>query len=147
METLGVVLFKCVTKIDERIKDQVEIKWYHNETMQLNPTDTHQLILNGVTKDNEGSYTCSVATPFGSLNQTGNLAVLGEPPTFISTEKNVRTIEGGSATLSCQANGLPLPKIYWQKQNSNLTSDVSKFYWNQRLGDLKIRDITQLDEG
>ena len=43
---------------------------------------------------------------------------------------------------------MPLPKIYWQKQESNLSSsDPNKFIWNERFGDLTINDISQNDQG
>ena len=147
IKTLGTVIFPCLTKIDERIVDEVDIKWFYNDTIELSPNNSSQLILNGVDKTDEGTYTCAISTPFGNLNLTAKLSVLGEPPTFISTEENVRTIEGSTANLSCQANGMPLPKIYWQKHNSNITNDPSKFFWNERFGDLTVKDISQNDQG
>jgi hypothetical protein len=70
-------------------------------------------VLRSVTKKNEGQYVCVAETDYDSANTTFRLSVSGESPTFISTEKDVRALEGSNVTVSCQANGLPLPKIAW----------------------------------
>ena len=147
MKTLGTVRFPCKIKMDERVKDEVRIEWVYNGTQELQvPLPLHQLVINQVTKDDEGSYTCKITTPFGTLNKTARLTVLGEPPTFIATEKNVRSLELSSTVLSCQANGMPLPEVYWKKQGKNLTISDGKFSQNL-LGDLTINSVSLVDQG
>ncbi len=149
MKTFGTVRFPCTAQIDKRVLlNETTIKWFYNISQELANDEPHHLVINEVTKDHVGSYSCIVNTPFGSLNQTAKLSVLGEPPSFIATEKKVQTIEGKSAVLSCQANGMPLPKIYWQKLSKNITETSAAGKFDQaRLGDLTISDIAHLDQG
>ena len=146
MKTMGMVRIPCKPLMDERVKDEHSIIWFFNSTQELSIEDPTQLIINQVTDEDEGMYTCIVDTPYGTLNKSAELNVLKEKPSFISIEKKVRTIEGSSAILSCQANGIPLPEIFWKKQDANLTADGDKF--NQSLlGDLTINDIKMSDQG
>ena len=61
----------------------------------------------------QGSYTCVVHNEYQTTNKTTRLTVLGEPPSFIATEKDVRVLEGDDVTVSCQANAIPIPEIEW----------------------------------
>ena len=84
VESHGTVRFPCELDIDERLEKQTKIEWFFNDTLIKTPKD-HELVLNEVTKVHDGSYTCQVTSPFGSVNMTATLTVLGEPPSFIST--------------------------------------------------------------
>ena len=72
--------------------------------------------LNSMTR--QGSYTCVVHNEYQTSNKTTRLTVLGEPPSFIATEKDVRVLEGDDVTISCQANAIPIPEIVWFRQDS-----------------------------
>lgn len=143
MQTLGTVRFPCKYLLDPRIN--ATIQWRFNTTQPVLPKENHQLVIDQVTKEDEGTYTCIVITPFESVNQTARLTVLGESPNFIATEKEVRALEGSRATLSCQANGMPLPEITWMKHNRTLELDdrISK----SLLGDLQIEQMGISDQG
>jgi hypothetical protein len=80
-----------------------------------------------------------------SLNSTARLTVLGEPPSFLATEKDVSGPETGNVTISCQANGLPLPKITWFRGNTSVASGTR--LRKQPLGDLTIVGVMPSDEG
>ena len=88
------------------------ITWYSGKDGQQIGTGS-ELVLKSVTKNDDGRYICNAETDFDASNTTFRLSVSGESPTFISTEKDVRALEAGNVTVSCQANGLPLPKISW----------------------------------
>merc|ERR1719461_737962 len=111
MKTFGLVSFPCNVSIDARVEHN--ITWLFNQSKPLNYQENGNLLIHEVTKEHEGTYTCLVQTAYGQVNQTARLTVLAEPPSFIAKEKSVRTIEGSSTMLSCQANGMPLPKISW----------------------------------
>ncbi len=147
MKTLGTVRFPCQVLADPRIAN-VSLSWSFNDIHLLDQDGQDQLILDKVTKNNEGSYTCHVKTPFGDANQTARLTVLGEPPSFIATEKNVRSLEGGKAVLSCQANGLPMPEVNWLKDGLSLNMDMEGSRFSKTLlGDLTIEKVEADDQG
>lgn len=43
------------------------------------------------------------------------------PPSFLKTPTNQLCPNGRTARFECQAQGLPVPKIYWLKDSSNIT--------------------------
>ena len=109
-ETFGDVKFQCLPEVDKRIVAQ--ISWFKNQGESIIGSGS-ELILRNVTKKDDGHYVCVAETDYDASNTTFRLSVAGETPTFISTEKDVRALEGSNVTVSCQANGLPLPKISW----------------------------------
>ena len=143
MKTEGLVSLPCIVSIDSRIEHN--ITWLFNQTQPRKHEENGNLLINQVTKVHEGTYTCLVQTPYGQVNQTARLTVLAEPPSFIAKEKNVRAIEGSKAILSCQANGMPKPKISWKKENSTLI--IGGNVHQSLLGDLQIQDISFIDQG
>lgn len=142
MKTFGLVSFPCNVSIDARVEHN--ITWLFNQSKPLNYQENGNLLIHEVTKEHEGTYTCLVQTAYGQVNQTARLTVLAEPPSFIAKEKSVRTIEGSSTMLSCQANGMPLPKISWKKENHSLI--IGGNIQQSGLG-LEIQDIGLLDQG
>ncbi len=114
--------------------------------------------------------------------------MLGEPPEFIATEKNVRcekfplnnqyfghnrklikglgserdstrysssslpkkrrALESESVTLSCQANGLPMPRVTWTGPGGSPLAIGSDKYEQRTLGDLIVHSLSAPgDEG
>ena len=116
-ETFADVRFQCSPDFDKRIA--VRISWIGNDGQAIAAENLiktgsdSELVLRSVTKKSEGHYVCFAETDYDVSNTTFRLSVSGESPTFISTEKDVRALEGSNVTVSCQANGLPLPKISW----------------------------------
>ena len=90
MKTFGLVQLPCKLIIDDRLINSTSVQWFYNDTLIPNPEilDDH-LILDKVTKEDEGSYTCLVTSPIGSVNMTAKLSVLAEPPAFTSTGTNI----------------------------------------------------------
>ena len=90
MKTFGLVQLPCKLTIDDRLINSTGVQWFYNDTLIPNPEilDDH-LILDKVTKEDEGSYTCLVTSPIGSVNMTAKLSVLAEPPAFTSTGTNI----------------------------------------------------------
>ena len=134
-ETFADVRFQCLPEVDRRVG--VRISWIGNDGRPIEsgsggePVKTgneSELVLRSVTKKSEGHYVCVAETDFDVANTTFRLSVSGESPTFISTEKDVRALEGSNVTVSCQANGLPLPKISWSVQFYAKISSFAKNY-------------------
>ena len=68
----------------------------------------------------------------------------GEKPFFISTDPHERILEGTNVSISCQANGLPLPTISWTRDNRDV---ISERIQQETLGDLTITNVKVKDEG
>lgn len=45
------------------------------------------------------------------------------PPSFIKTPTNQICPNGRTARFECQAQGLPVPQIYWLKDSLNITNN------------------------
>ncbi|KAG8178098.1 hypothetical protein JTE90_017447 [Oedothorax gibbosus] len=93
------------------IKDGEEIKKTQNVEIQ-SVRDTSILLIDSVTSQSSGNYTCIVKNAFGSDRYTANLAVSAQP-TWIKEPNDVIYKEGESVSLECRAFGVPKPTITW----------------------------------
>ena len=145
IESLKTVSFNCMPKLDERMNtdiNAIDVQWYKDEVrmQEINPT----LLLEKVTNETEGNYRCIISTPYDTVMASWKLTVRGEKPFFIASDPHERALEGSNVTLSCQANGLPLPTIKWMKNNLEIDD---KRHNQQPLGDLTINNVDVEDEG
>ncbi|KAG7213439.1 hypothetical protein KM043_002717 [Ampulex compressa] len=80
------------------------------------------LSLKNVTISNAGIYLCStknyVTNDMEIQNITVNILI---PPTFLKTPTSQICPNGRTARFECQAQGLPVPQIYWLKDSLNIT--------------------------
>ncbi len=149
------VVLPCGLKIDPRLHERTAVTWLKDDQqvvvrdgdVRINETD-HSMEFEEVLKNDEGYYTCMAVNEFESANQTTNLTVLGYEPSFIATEKDVVALEGFNVTISCQANGIPMPKISWKREGGEQIdlSDSSQVL-QRTLGDLVIFSVSLEDEG
>ncbi|XP_035232058.1 Down syndrome cell adhesion molecule-like protein Dscam2 [Stegodyphus dumicola] len=93
------------------MKDGKEIKETNTVRIQ-SVQDYSVLLIESVTSESSGNYTCIVKNAFGSDLYTASLTVTA-PPTWIKEPKDVITQEGESLTVECSAEGVPTPKITW----------------------------------
>ncbi|KAL4635075.1 hemicentin-1 [Arapaima gigas] len=75
-----------------------------------------ELIIEHVSKDDAGTYSCTAENIVGSIKSLGFVYVK-EPP-IIDGEFHSNRIEplGGNAILNCEVRGDPLPTIQWSKK-------------------------------
>ncbi|GFU28491.1 titin [Nephila pilipes] len=109
------------------------------------------LILNGVTLDNEGNYTCTATNIYGSSKHTAYLTVRA-PPLWIKTPENITMAIGETVSFTCSASGSPKPRISWEKysdnekkwivMNSNQDSNIE-----DKESSLKIKSLSYEDSG
>ncbi|XP_073972764.1 lachesin-like isoform X1 [Rhodnius prolixus] len=84
--------------------------------------DNHKtwlLNVNQVQQEDRGYYMCQVNTN-PMISQVGYLQVV-VPPNILddqSTPSSVAVRENQNVSLTCKADGLPQPKIYWRRENS-----------------------------
>ena len=75
--------------------------------------------------EHAGIYECKAESVAGDDKLSFNLDV-HQPPTMITSNKEVSGIEGQNLVLECAAEGHPKPEIIWRKngQKINLNSGL-----------------------
>ncbi|KAM7388095.1 hypothetical protein PAMP_024296 [Pampus punctatissimus] len=79
-----------------------------------------ELVIERVSKDDSGTYTCVAENNVGIIKSLGFVYVK-EPP-IIDGDLHSNRIEplGGNAILNCEVRGDPLPTIQWSKSGINI---------------------------
>ncbi|TKS74334.1 Hemicentin-1 Fibulin-6 [Collichthys lucidus] len=79
-----------------------------------------ELVIDRVSKDDSGTYTCVAENNVGTIKSLGFVYVK-EPP-IIDGDLHSNRIEplGGNAILNCEVRGDPLPTIRWSKNGINI---------------------------
>ncbi|XP_049335709.1 hemicentin-1 isoform X1 [Astyanax mexicanus] len=79
-----------------------------------------ELVIEHVSKDDAGTYSCVAENHMGSIKSVGFVYVK-EPP-IIDGDVHSNHIEplGGNAILNCEVRGDPLPTIQWSKNGVNI---------------------------
>ncbi|XP_034531212.1 hemicentin-1 [Notolabrus celidotus] len=79
-----------------------------------------ELVIERVSKDDSGTYTCVAGNNVGTIKSLGFVYVK-EPP-IIDGDPHSNRIEplGGNAILNCEVRGDPLPTIRWSKNGINI---------------------------
>uniref|UniRef100_A0A3B4Z1V9 Hemicentin-1 n=1 Tax=Stegastes partitus TaxID=144197 RepID=A0A3B4Z1V9_9TELE len=79
-----------------------------------------ELVIERVSKDDSGTYTCVAENSLGTIKSLGFVYVK-EPP-IIDGDLHSNRIEplGGNAILNCEVRGDPLPTIRWSKNGINI---------------------------
>ncbi|XP_069009305.1 hemicentin-1 [Embiotoca jacksoni] len=79
-----------------------------------------ELVMERVSKDDSGTYTCVAENNVGTIKSLGFVYVK-EPP-IIDGDPHSNRIEplGGNAILNCEVRGDPLPTIQWSKNGINI---------------------------
>uniref|UniRef100_H3DL88 Hemicentin-1 n=1 Tax=Tetraodon nigroviridis TaxID=99883 RepID=H3DL88_TETNG len=80
-----------------------------------------QLVIERVTKEDSGTYTCVAENRVGTIKSLGFVSIL-EPP-IIDGDLRSNRIEplGGNAVLNCEVRGDPPPTIRWSKNGIHIT--------------------------
>ncbi|KAI1891477.1 hypothetical protein AGOR_G00144220 [Albula goreensis] len=101
-----------------------EITWVFNNNIipaHYDHVNGHsELVIERVSKDDSGTYTCIAQNRVGSIKSLGFVYVK-EPP-IIDGDFHSNRIEplGGNAILNCEVRGDPLPTIQWSKKGVNV---------------------------
>ncbi|XP_055939789.1 cell adhesion molecule DSCAML1-like isoform X1 [Argiope bruennichi] len=109
------------------------------------------LILNSVTIESEGNYTCTATNSIGSAKHSAYLSVQA-PPKWVETPDDMTKAVGEPIILKCIASGSPRPKIFWRKysgaemKKTDLTSN-SSFIFDDMNSVLKIHSLSYEDAG
>uniref|UniRef100_A0A8C1I841 Cell adhesion molecule-related/down-regulated by oncogenes n=1 Tax=Cyprinus carpio TaxID=7962 RepID=A0A8C1I841_CYPCA len=101
-----------------------KITWAFNNNIipaQYDHVNGHsELVIERVSKDDSGTYSCVAENSVGSIKSLGFVYVK-EPP-IIDGDVHLNRIEplGGNAILNCGVRGDPLPTIQWRKKGVNV---------------------------
>ncbi|GFR22306.1 titin [Trichonephila clavata] len=107
------------------------------------------LILNSVTTENDGNYTCVAKNNFGSDRHSAVLKIKASPK-WINQPNNIITVIGDAITASCIASGSPTPQITWRKIADSRTQSLHSLnstYLNNSDSTIKISRVSYGDSG
>ncbi|UYV62092.1 hypothetical protein LAZ67_1007781 [Cordylochernes scorpioides] len=93
-------------------KSSANIKVSHTNyqsTLQFDPVEA----------TSGGNYTCQMKNKHGQDSYTAALNIQA-PPEWVTRPQDTTALEGGSATLNCQARGSPPPRVSWTGTNSSV---------------------------
>ncbi|XP_076306886.1 cell adhesion molecule Dscam1-like isoform X5 [Tachypleus tridentatus] len=110
----------------------------------LSPGRVSVLIINSVTIDTSGNYTCVVRNSVGQDEFTTELRVKG-PPKWKQQPKDMESSIGEAVSFHCSAWGYPRPNIVWKRRKGEKYVEVSKTW--EFNGTLTIQDIRYDDAG
>ncbi|GIY09035.1 down syndrome cell adhesion molecule-like protein 1 [Caerostris extrusa] len=111
------------------------------------------LILDSVSLQSAGNYTCKVTNPFGSAIHASQLEIKA-PPKWLKIPESLVTTTGNVLNVECSASGSPPPRIKWIKHSADSNATEYKtsegtdvFKGNLSNGILKFPSISYTDAG
>ncbi|KAG8174360.1 hypothetical protein JTE90_011412, partial [Oedothorax gibbosus] len=137
----------CTIKSGERpfefqwLKNGEEIITSSNVKIQ-NVLDTSFLVIEAVSSESNGNYTCIVKNLYGSDRFTATLNVAAAP-TWIKEPSDVLVEEGDSISIECAASGEPKPSVKWLRGEGNIliSNDISSAMSVSASGTLTVNKI------
>ncbi|CAF4407017.1 unnamed protein product, partial [Adineta steineri] len=90
---------------DEIPLDQVGIQIIEEED------NIYKLIIEKSTEKDQGEYSAIVQNPGGQVKSKKTNVIVTKSPEFITKPNDTTVKQGDTATIECQIDGLPLPKI------------------------------------
>ena len=129
-----------------------EIKWIHNgRPISEAPDNPNRIVtpekitIKRLKKQDTGNYGCNATNDIGYVYKDVYVNVLALPPEIThAPEKQKRTVDGKSVTLTCRTFGAPKPIVKWFHDNDELTGGR---YEITSIGDLIINDVKFFDAG
>ncbi|XP_055077076.1 obscurin [Periophthalmus magnuspinnatus] len=159
-------LADCMTKIGQTIKlsckvtgcPKPDISWLKDglsleddphHIVTADRTGICSLILDSLTPEDSGQYICYATNSLGSAGSLAKVVVQA-PPRFVSRLENICLIEGEDISFTCSTLSLPLPRVRWLKNGSELNDQQKYLILNDaRSGilSLTIVSATETDIG
>ncbi|XP_056668537.1 hemicentin-2 isoform X2 [Monodelphis domestica] len=123
------------------------ISWRHNDqTIGMDGRflvdDQGTLIIQSVTPEDAGNYSCQATNEVGTDEQTVTLFYT-EPPSVSALRPVVLAPIGEEAVLECKASGVPPPRVIWYRGGLEmiLAPEVA------HTGTLRIQEVQERDAG
>ncbi|GBL76511.1 Hemicentin-2 [Araneus ventricosus] len=105
--------------------------------------DSSFLVIEAVTSESSGNYTCIVKNSYGSDRFVAALTVTA-PPVWHKEPTDVVAQEGDSLTIDCTATGVPTPTIKWRSggtENGYISNDSAAIIRVLTSGSLVISKV------
>ncbi|XP_053072708.1 palladin isoform X5 [Acinonyx jubatus] len=103
--------------------------------MLVRENGVHSLIIEPVTSRDAGIYTCIATNRAGQNSFSLELVVAAKeahkPPVFLEKLQNTGVADGYPVRLECRVSGMPLPQIFWKKENESLTHSTDRVSMHQ----------------
>ncbi|XP_028458733.1 myopalladin isoform X4 [Perca flavescens] len=95
---------------------------YHK--MLVRENGIHSLVIDPLTQNDAGTYTCIASNKAGQSSFSLELNVVEKemkhPPQFVEKLQNMGIPEGTPVRLECRVVGMPPPVIFWKKDNDTI---------------------------
>jgi len=106
------------------------------------------LLIVKATEADDGTYTCrAIVIETGELSERNIHVEVHTPPTFEKMNSSVTLVETETKSVTCKANGKPLPTYSWIKVSTREDlATADRFSVEKNTGVLTIRDISKDDD-
>ncbi|XP_054877662.1 myopalladin isoform X2 [Poeciliopsis prolifica] len=106
-----------------------------NHKMLVRENGVHSLVVDPLTQNDAGTYTCIASNKAGQSSFNLELKVVEKemkhPPQFLEKLQNMGIPEGAPVRLECRAAGMPPPAIFWKKDNETISKTKSRISMTQ----------------
>ncbi|KAM3863002.1 myopalladin [Diretmus argenteus] len=106
---------------------------YHK--MLVRENGVHSLVIDPLTQNDAGTYTCIASNKAGQSSFCLELKVvekeMKQPPQFVEKLQNTGIPEGNPVRLECRVLGMPPPVIFWKKDNDSIPKTKDRFSMHQ----------------
>ncbi|KAL2083631.1 hypothetical protein ACEWY4_021404 [Coilia grayii] len=107
---------------------------YHHR-MLVRENGIHSLIIDPLTQNDGGTYTCIASNKAGQSSFCLELRVVEKetkhPPHFVEKLQNTGIAEGIPVRLECRVVGMPPPTIFWKKDNETIPQSKDRVSMHQ----------------
>uniref|UniRef100_A0A4Y0BIQ2 Down syndrome cell adhesion molecule-like protein Dscam2 n=1 Tax=Anopheles funestus TaxID=62324 RepID=A0A4Y0BIQ2_ANOFN len=122
-----------------------------NEVIRRLDEYSTSLVIEHITSEYSGNYTCIASNVAGSESFTVPLTV-NVPPKWILEPKDSSAQAGQDVALHCQAGGHPQPTVTWKKAIGNTPGEYKDFLYEPNVslhtnGTLQFRKIAKDSQG
>ncbi|KAM7385903.1 hypothetical protein PAMP_001947 [Pampus punctatissimus] len=106
---------------------------YHK--MLVRENGIHSLVIDPLTQNDAGTYTCIASNKAGQSSFSLELKVVEKemkhPPQFVEKLQNMGIPEGTPVRLECRVVGMPPPAIFWKKDNDSIPKTKARISMQQ----------------
>ncbi|CAK8691082.1 unnamed protein product [Clavelina lepadiformis] len=117
-----------------------------NESGRYKLRNAGSLVVENIDVDDAGRYVCLVSNAAGSARRIIEL-IVHVPPTIRQGMTNVTVTVNNPVTLDCEVEGIPQPKVTWQRSEGELAASGDPAYSILGTGSLRIASASVSDSG
>ncbi|XP_067908512.1 myopalladin isoform X2 [Heterodontus francisci] len=103
--------------------------------MLVRENGIHSLLIDHLTAEDAGTYTCIATNKAGQSSFSLELSVVAKEimkaPVFIEKLRNTGVPEGHPVRIECRVVGMPPPIIFWKKENETITPNRDRISMHQ----------------